>query len=247
MELTDSLRILWRHRLIAALGVPLIVALALLGTHRVSLSPFGLTPPKQTMGIASVKVLIDTPKSQLVYLDPIVDENASTLPLRARVLADEMAGEGARTALAREFGVPAAQIDVSPFADGPTYTSTLAKRVGGANADGTRPYIVNLSADSKRSIVSIDTTAPDGLQASRLAQAALTALTRLVESEGGDQGFVATPLGKPRASQFLVGSRKAMTAAVALFAIGLWLFVVVVAGGLSLARVESRPRQIAGA
>jgi hypothetical protein len=243
VEVVDCVRILWRHRLVAILGAPVIVAIALLGTHRVSLSPFSLTPSRQVLGIASVKVLVDTPKSQLVDLDQAVDEDASTLPTRVRVLVDDMAGESSRTALARELGVPAAQIDVSPFANGPTYTTTLAKHLGEASLDGDRPYVVNLNPDHTGSIVSIDTTAPSAAEANRLAQAALSTFARRVRSDGGDRGFVATALGRPRQGQVLVGARKAMTAAVGLIVLSVWLFAIIVAGGLAAAR----PAQVAEA
>ena len=237
MELAAAARVLWRHRLIALLGLPLVIAIAVICAHR-------LSPPERVYGVASAKILVDTPKSQLVDLAPSVGLDptvADGLPVRVDILADELAGDASVDALARQAGLPKDRIAVLTFGVGPTRTTPLARRLAELNPGGHRPYVVQITADGREPIVNILTSAPTGVEAKRLADAAVATFSSVVRSDGPHRGFVAKPLGPSKAGQFLQGSGMALTAAVALSAVVMWLFGIVMASGTASAWIQRRP------
>ena len=70
MEAITILRELWRLRYLVFLGAILAVAIALMTAYRVSLAPPKLESRQYHVGVASARMLIDTPDSQVVDLNP---------------------------------------------------------------------------------------------------------------------------------------------------------------------------------
>ena len=249
MELAEITRVLWIHRVLALIGAPFVIALVLVGTHRVSLSPFSLSPTPPTFGVATARVLVDTPASELVDLGQKVGIDPTSMDamsIRVGVMADELAGDEWRARLAVNAGLRPEQLDISPFGQGPSFTSSLARRLGEVEAVGNRPYVVRLTIASSEPIVTIATTAPTAAEAARLAQATTTTFSQLVDLDGR-RGFVARPLGAPRAGQFASGSRLAVTAILVIFALGAWLVGIVLVDGIARARRRMRPIRVAKA
>jgi hypothetical protein len=252
MELAAIARILWRHRVIALLGAPLVVAIALLGTHRVSLSPFSLSPARTPVGSATARILVDTPKSQLVDLAPVVGLDGSVpdgLPIRTEVLVDQLESTDWRATLARNAGMRADDIDISSSDTGSTHTTPLARALAEANAVANRPNVVRVSTNGYDPIVSISVTAASPADAQRLVGATIATFKSLVESGAGAgaKGFIGRPLGAPRAGLLPQSSGRAMTAGLAVFALGAWLVGIVFAGGIAAAWVSARTRPVASA
>ena len=75
-----------RRRLVGAVLV-LAIVVGVLVTNKVSLSPPGLESRQETVGVASTRVLVDTPGSQVVNVNP---KGSETLGERASLLASLM-------------------------------------------------------------------------------------------------------------------------------------------------------------
>ena len=204
------------------------------------------------VGSANARILLDTPKSQLVDLDqsnPVGLDGtvADGLPIRVGVLADELESDSWRAALASAAGIPAGQIDIASSNTGATYTTPLARRLLELNAVADRPYVVRITTNGSSPIVNVFATAPTGAEAKRLADGTVATYKSLIAVNGAMKGFVVRPLGPTRAAQFVHSSGKAMTAAVAVLALGAWLVGIVFAGGLASAWVRSRPNRVVSA
>jgi hypothetical protein len=250
MELAAIARILWRHRLIAVLGAPFVVAIALLGTHRVTLSPFSLSPPRTPVGSATARILVDTPKSQLVDLAPVVGLDGSVpdgLPIRTEVLVDQLEDTDWRATLARSAGLRADDIDIASSDTGSTHTTPLARALAEANGVANRPNVVRVSTNGYDPIVTVSATAATPADAQRLVGATTATFKSLVESDAGAKGFIVRPLGAPRAGLLPQSSGRAMTVGLAVFALGAWLVGIVFAGGIAAAWVSTRTRPVASA
>src|SRR5215211_4602246 len=246
MELLAIARILWRHRVLAALGAPLMVAIALLATNRISLSPLSLSPPLTATGAASAKVLVDTPNSQLVDLGQSLPvgldgSTADGLPVRVSLLADELESDDWRTTLARSADIPASQIDLASSNAGAAYATPLARRLLEANAAAGRPYVVRIFTDRVNPIVTISATAPTAADAQRLVEATIVTFKGLVEGDRIAKRFTTRPLGSPRVGMRMQASSRAMTLAVGFAALAVWLVGIFLACGVAAAWARSRP------
>ena len=93
MELVALLHVLWRFRIAVAVGAVLAIAV-------------GLTVTKDSTsrtGAASMRVILDTPKSLTVDVNPPGMERSR---LAIRLLADVMSTRTSRQQIAREIGIP---------------------------------------------------------------------------------------------------------------------------------------------
>ena len=70
MEFVTILRELWRQRALVLAGAALAIALGLMTAYKVSLAPPKLESRQYRVGVASARMLIDTPDSQVVDLEP---------------------------------------------------------------------------------------------------------------------------------------------------------------------------------
>ena len=101
MEAITILRELWRLRYLVFLGAILALAIALMTAYRISLAPPKLESRQYHVGVASARVLVDTPDSQVVDLNP---KGADALSSRASLLANLMASSPVKTIIARDAG-----------------------------------------------------------------------------------------------------------------------------------------------
>jgi hypothetical protein len=180
MELVDIARVLLRQRLGLVLAVALAVLAGLSVAYRISLSPPALSPRVTTSSAAQTRLLLDAPaQPPTVDLDSGV---ADTLGLRAGLLADEMATDPVREAIARRAGIAASDLAVlPPSSQGPP---PLAVPIAVESADAARltsePYVLSLAADPQIPIVSFSVGAPDVATARRIARAATESYQQLV-------------------------------------------------------------------
>jgi hypothetical protein len=162
MELAPIIRLAWRRRLALALGVAVALAVGLaLGRG-----------PAAHQGVATMRLLLDTPASQLVAASP---KGADSLVWRAEWLANLMTSRDARLRIARGAGVAPDQLAViSPSLSFPVLPATLPRRASkGADATAA-PYVVTVLADPTLPIVSLQARAGSAAAAARLATAVAT-------------------------------------------------------------------------
>jgi len=156
MEL-PIIRLAWRRRLALVLGVAVAVAMGVvLGRG-----------PVAHQGVAAMRLLLDTPASQLVDASP---QGADSLVWRAEWLANLMTSSRARRRIAQDAGIAPGRLAViSPSLSTPVLPATLPRRASqGADAT-TAPYVVTALADPTLPIISIQARAASPAAASRLA------------------------------------------------------------------------------
>jgi hypothetical protein len=111
VDLTQVVRELWRLRLAVVGVIALAVFAALLVAYKVSLMPPSLETKSYEFGSAATEMLVDTERSPLADVRPEFDPLAT----RASVYARLMTTARVKEYIAREVGVPSAQI----VAEGP--------------------------------------------------------------------------------------------------------------------------------
>jgi hypothetical protein len=210
MEIVAVLRVLWRRRILVALGGLLAVAVAVTLAH-----------PAAPSGWAKTRVALDTPKSQLVTDAPA---GADGLPWRATLLATLLGADPARDQIAREARIPTdrlAVIDLELTA--PPVPASLPRAATTAAAVATEPYVLTVHTDDVLPVVSIETTAPDRAGAVRLAGAAVHALQAGASPRSTRelQAFTVERIAAMESVEIPGGGRMKM-AAMAIFLFGLW-------------------------
>jgi len=100
METVKILRVLWRRRLLVGLVVLAAVATGAILAYEPSFPP---QTRQYDVGVANGRLLVDTPRSQVVDVAP---RGSETLGARAGVLAALMAEGTAKEAIARRAGLP---------------------------------------------------------------------------------------------------------------------------------------------
>jgi hypothetical protein len=243
MELIAILRLLWRRRILVGIGLLAAVGVGVMiagGSLPVPGAAADAPPPPRK---ASVRVLVDTNRSQLVAPAP---PEADTVAARAVLLADVLAGADAKAAVARRVGLKPERLAViGPAATVPTLSTKLAERTATVVEAAPEPFAVTANADGELPIVSIYARAPDAARAKRLASAAAEELAELTSPDDPAVrlGFVAQPLSRPVLAP--VESRPgpalvALAACVATF--GLWCGFLVLASGLTPGPRRARAR-----
>lgn len=216
MDAVTILREIWRCRL--AVGVAAVVAtlVGLALTYSVSLPP---KSRKYEVAIASSRILIDTPNSQVVTVEP---RGLETLGARATVLANVMTDGESKTIIAGAAGLHPNELHAGVESEGvlPADLSAAAANPGAylltANT-ATDPDNVPLP------IIEIEAQAPDSAGAVRLADAAVTGLQGFLASKAANENVPdarrlrVTGLGSPQVRQEIRGPKRVVALGVALF------------------------------
>lgn len=228
MEAVTILRELWRRRLLVAL---VAVAAALVGfllAYRVGYPP---EPRQYEVGLATARVLVDTPQSQVIKVDP---KGSDTLGLRAAVLANLMVEGEAKEAIARRAGLEprklkavsesATEVDASGSEPQPVSTETP----NNPNVHLIRTRVIANPDGEQLPIIEAHVQAPDAAAATKLANATITGLTDYLDSRAAAAVDVEertrlriSGLGTTQAEVAARGPGKAVAVGAALF-----LFVV---------------------
>lgn len=170
MESVTILRELWRRRV----AVGLVALAAILVGMLLAFRP-GLPPESRqySVGIATARVLVDTPQSQVIKVDP---RGSDTLGLRANVLANLMVEGEARAAIARRAGLkPKRLLAIAESALEPQTVSKKALRNPNIHLLTTR--VVSNVDGEQLPIIEIEAQAPDAARATALANATVTGLS----------------------------------------------------------------------
>jgi hypothetical protein len=215
--------VIWRRRLLLAAGLVLSIA--------VFIGLGGTTPVVSSTAVAWTRVVLDTPKTQLVAANPV---GADSLAWRASLLAHLLGTQASTNAIAQRLGVPGYQVQ---FAD-PTLATPQVQTLAAvaATQEGSltfAPYVLSASEpNDSLPLISIEAVALNRAAAINLANAAVAQLQSQA-SRGGSfrsrvvtggtglwiQPFVVTPVAPVREAPITTSSlsTKAVGGAVFLF------------------------------
>jgi hypothetical protein len=223
------LRQLLRHKVLLALALVAGIAVGIVMSYRVTL-PFKLESRQYHVGIASARVLVDTPSSQIVDLGaPAVDKapavDIGVLSARANLLASLMTSSPIKDEIARAAGV----------ADGTLLTPTSASGGGAAPAlsgediseSSPEANVLRASvpvlASGSIPIIAVETQAPDPGTAAKIADQSVTVLRDQLDTLAGTEAIPADrrvtirELGPARSTLQLRGPSRVIAVAAALF------------------------------
>ena len=214
MQTVTVLRELWRLRLLVVLMA--LVAVVAAFNVAYSVSPSKIESRKYSVGIATARILVDTPDSQVVEVAP---EGSDTTGGRANLLANLMVEGEIKAAIARKAGLRPAQLEG---------VSKTALPSAGATPPDPRGYVLSTdvltSQDGERlPIIEVEAQAPDAAKAAALADAAVTGLRDDLDSKAAAEQVTTTrrlqlnPLGAPQARDVVRGPRLLMAVGAGIF------------------------------
>jgi hypothetical protein len=213
MELLAFLRWLRRHPIPVALGVVIAAAIAFMSAQGAS----------RTVGVALQRLVLDTPKSQLLNADP---KGVDSLAWRAAVLSEMTATGSVEERIARDMGVPVRSIGViSMNLTDPEVEWPLTSAAQKAEAEAGEPYLVAVGVDERLPLISVATRAPGRAGAVRLAKvttAVLMAAASAPPSAVAPQGLVVETIGRPRTKEVVDGPRRLVAVLVFGVLLSLW-------------------------
>jgi hypothetical protein len=218
MQTLTILRQLWRLRLLVAVMGLIALAISLTLAYKVSF--FELESRKYSVGISTVRILVDTPDSQVVEIAP---KGSEALGVRANLLANLMVEGEIKALIAERAGLRPDQLEgVSETSSSPVFESTPDPRGHVLTTN------VIAGADGERlPIIEIEAQAPDAQKAANLAIAAVDGLRGYLDTKAASEQvrnadrLRLSALGAPLARDVVRGPRLAM-------AVGIGLFVFIV-------------------
>jgi hypothetical protein len=215
MQAVMVLRRLWRLRVAVVVVGLLSVSVGIVAAYRVSFPP-ALETRKYELGIATARLLVDTPDSQVVEVSP---KGSDTLGVRASLLASLMVEGVIKNVIAQRAGLRPAQLEGISESSSETTPVTDPENPRGYELT-TR---VLSTSDGALPIIEVQGQAPDGARAARLADAAVTGLRDYLDSKAVVEGVASgnrlqvTGLGRAQARDVVRGPRLAMAIAAAVF------------------------------
>jgi hypothetical protein len=216
VEPVTILRELWQRRLVVGGIALLAVAVGFLLLYRVSLPPENRS---STVGVAKARILVDTPRSQVIEVIP---RGAETLGTRASVLANLMVEGDVKDSIARSAGLRPRQLvaGVQPADD-------AELRAAQSRADSfvlTTAVLINRDLELvELPIIEVEAQAPDAGRAARLANAAVKGLGEHLDSKAAVEGVAderrlqVRALGGAQAGEASRGPSRLVALAAALF------------------------------
>jgi hypothetical protein len=233
MDIVTILRDLWRLRFLV-ICIYLVAVLA--GTamiFKISFPP-KLESRKYEVGVATARILVDTPSSQVVEVAP---KGSESLGVRANLLASLMVDGVVEEAIARRAGVaPNKLIGVTDTATEPAPVS----KPPDPRAFVLTTRVVTNTGGDQLPIIEIEAQAPDAPSAARLGAAAVSGLRDYLDSKAALQQIPnadrlqVTGLGAPVASTVVRGPSDMLAVIVVIFVFGFGC--VCILGGLALVR-----------
>jgi hypothetical protein len=226
MDLLPTLLVLCRKWKVVLLGLPLMLAAFVLAQGA---SGDG----QRATDVASERVLIDTPQSQVGDVSP---PGGDAMLIRASLLTAAMAADRSVRRIASGARLSANAIEFEAFATGPALATPLARSVAEMNAAPRRPYAVEVTSDPGLPIITVRASAPDRRGADALAQAAVETLRGLAAPQGVQtkRGYSVTSLG-PVATRATAAKTTAILPYLTLLVFPAWCLLVLFATGASRA------------
>lgn len=237
MEIVSILRVMRRHRLLIAAGLPIALLIALSMLYKLSFLPPKLGSKDVVTATAATRVLVNQPDLSTFTLD---SDSHQTLPTRAIFLADYLMTDVARVEIAHDAGVdPDGLTILGPDAGPSPLEISLATAATEAAGTPTGPYLLTASADGHIPIITLRGSAPDTETAIRLTTAANRTLRRTIAAKSGlTPGLTTDRLGTPTAKLVVTGPKKAMALVSALLFFTFWTSAIIIFFAL---RTRRRP------
>jgi hypothetical protein len=217
MEFVTILRELWRRRLL----VVVVALFALLAGAAVAFKLPSLESRKYEVGIATARILVDTPNSQVVEVAP---KGSDTLGVRANLIANLMADGVVKTAIAERAGIRPEQLEgVAESAPGPPADASPSP----AQSHVLTTRVLATPDGDRLPIIEIEAQAPDAARAAKLADAAVTGLRDYLDSKAATEEVPDAErlrvdgLGTPQARMAVRGPRLIFAILAAIFVFGL--------------------------
>jgi hypothetical protein len=220
MDSVTILRDLWRLRR----AVVIVALLALItGTavlYKVSFPP-NLESRRYDVGLATARILVDTPSSQVVEVAP---KGSDSLGVRANLLASLMVDGVVKGAIARRAGLPPK--DLVGISESATEPSPVSKPPTRRDFVLTTRVVTNTGGD-QLPIIEIEAQAPDRTSAAKLASASIEGLRDYLDTTAASQQvpdadrLQVTGLGAPQAEVSARGPGPAFAIVVMILVFGL--------------------------
>jgi hypothetical protein len=177
MDTVTILRRLWRFRLLVAVSALLAIAAGCLVVYKWS-PPLKLESRKYVVGVATARILVDTPASQVVDVAP---KGSDVLGGRATLLANLMVEGEIKSAIATKAGVdPAKLVGVS---DSGAVTGVPADAPSDPRGFQLGTHVLTTAGGDSLPIIQVDAQAPDAAGAQRLATSAVQGLREYLDSK----------------------------------------------------------------
>lgn len=248
MTFTASLHELQRHRRLVALTLLLSIVIALALGFRISPGvPPRLQSRQHPVGVASARMLINTPSSIVADLNP---SGSNSLATRAQLLGNLLASTQVRAGIARSAHLTPDQLTVSPLSVGGTVQTPLASSTPQPAAIAT----LSVNADPLLPLIAVTAHATTPDEAAALANGAVTVLQSYIKTVAAEEGIpakrqpVITSLGAAQGARKMVGSSPmfGFVAGVLVFVVGCYL-VLVLTGARRRMREAAPYAVVAGA
>jgi hypothetical protein len=225
MDAVTVLRLLWRQRLLLAVGIGVSVLVGIVMAYNVSGLPPKFESRQYKVGIASAEMLVDSPKSQVADLgggQALTDVGG--LAARARLLANLMAISPLKERIARRAGVnPRRLIATAPSVDLPKQKNALD-----ASSEGQKATTLTVEFNEVLPIITANAQAPSPELAARISTAAVEELKVYLKTVAATdkvpdaRQLVISPLGPARFATVARGPRRLFAILAAVFVFGLW-------------------------
>jgi hypothetical protein len=240
VELIGILRVLRRHRILAALGIVPALLAGLTVLYHVALMPPKLESRATTVGTASARVLLGAHEQPTPHLEASMNESLGT---RGLILADLMATDDTRARIARGAGLPSkdAVAVYGPSNGAPPVAVPLATKATEAAGLSSEPYRLTVSTDGRVPIITLRATAADAAAAAAVVESAAAALEDLLPRGTAERpGLLLDRLG-PAVGTTRTDRPKAPVAILGALAVFLlWCGAIVLVAGLARHRRGQR-------
>ncbi|HEY7629807.1 MAG TPA: hypothetical protein VH817_03860 [Thermoleophilaceae bacterium] len=159
MQTVTILRQLWSHRVLTAVAAVVAIVIG-----------FGLQTQRHEVGVATARILVDTPDSQVVDVAP---KGSDTLGVRANLLANLMVDGVVKAAIAKRAGLRPDQFaGVAESAVG-----TVGTTPRDPSARVLRTQVLAATDGERLPIIDVETQAPSAAAAAALANASVAGLS----------------------------------------------------------------------
>jgi hypothetical protein len=176
MQTVTILRQLWRFRVLTAV----IGVVAILAGVLVVYNPSSLQSRQYQVGVATSRILVDTPDSQVVDVMP---KGADALGVRANLLSNLMVDGVVKAQIARRAGIsPDSFYGMAESGSGPK-----PKVPSGRKVVLLKTRLLTQSDGTPLPIIEIEATAPDTARATALADGAVTGLRDYLNTKAAEQ------------------------------------------------------------
>jgi capsular polysaccharide biosynthesis protein len=233
MDLVNILRTLSRRRRLLILAGVVAIVLGLTIAFRFSLAPPKLESRKHEEGTAVVRMLVDTPRSQVVDVNP---QGSEYLGARANVLANVLVEGQIKTAIARNAGVPPRRLfAAAESATEPELTATSAEK----HSHVLVTRVLNSDAGDQLPIIEIEAEAPRTKTAAALANGAVESLRSHLESKATAEAvpearrLFVVPLGAAQTSKVVRGAGPIVGFGAAVLIFGFFCGAILIASALA--------------